>query len=116
MEAVGDRWAFDWEIPPKWRHDLLDAQNVEEVRTCGFHLLRLDMKKMNSPLEENYAGMKCPWYQQQRCRGCPMCPWWSGDQRRYSRHRTPSQALGCVMASLAVSPTAHPELCACVTP
>ena len=62
-EAVGDRWAFDWEIPAEVADmTVLDAQNVEEVaKHVDFIFCAVDMKKDEiRALEEMYAKAECP--------------------------------------------------------
>ena len=62
-EAVGDRWAFDWEIPEKVAGmTVLDAQNIDEVgKNVDFVFCAVDMKKDEiRALEEAYAKHEIP--------------------------------------------------------
>lgn len=77
-EAVGDRWAFDWEIPAEVADmTVLDAQNVEEVaKRVDFIFCAVDMKKDEiRALEENYARHEVPVVSNNSaCRGLPDVP------------------------------------------
>ena len=77
-EAVGDRWAFDWEIPAEVADmTVLDAQNVEEVaKHVDFIFCAVDMKKDEiRALEENYARHEVPVVSNNSaCRGLPDVP------------------------------------------
>lgn len=62
-EAVADRWAFDWEIPPQFRHmPVLDAARIEQVtQDVDFVFCAVDMKKDEiRALEEHYARAETP--------------------------------------------------------
>ena len=62
-EAVGNRWAFDWEIPASVADMIvMDAANVEEVaKKVDFVFCAVDMKKdVIRALEEKYAKLECP--------------------------------------------------------
>ena len=77
-EAVGDRWAFNWEIPAEVADmTVLDAQNVEEVaKHVDFIFCAVDMKKDEiRALEENYARHEVPVVSNNSaCRGLPDVP------------------------------------------
>ena len=80
-EAVGDRWAFDWEIPAEVADmTVLDAQNVEEVaKRVDFIFCAVDMKKDEiRALEENYARHEVPVVSATTApaAACRTCPWW----------------------------------------
>ena len=62
-EAVGSRWAFDWEIPEKVAGmTVMDASDVEAVgQKVDFVFCAVDMKKDEiRALEENYARHEIP--------------------------------------------------------
>lgn len=77
-EAVGDRWAFDWEIPADVREmTVLDAQDVDAVgKLVDFVFCAVDMKKDEiRALEENYARHEIPVVSNNSaCRGLPDVP------------------------------------------
>ena len=62
-EAVGNRWAFDWEIPASVADmTVMDAANVEEVaKKVDFVFCAVDMKKDEiRALEDAYAKSETP--------------------------------------------------------
>ncbi len=77
-EAVGNRWAFDWDIPEGVRDmTVLDAQNVEAMgKLVDFVFCAVDMKKDEiRALEENYAKHEIPVVSNNSaCRGLPDVP------------------------------------------
>ena len=77
-EAVGNRWAFDWEIPASVADMIvMDAANVEEVaKKVDFVFCAVDMKKDEiRALEENYARHEVPVVSNNSaCRGLPDVP------------------------------------------
>ena len=77
-EAVGNRWAFDWEIPTTVRDmTVLDAQDVESMgKLVDFVFCAVDMKKDEiRALEENYAKHEIPVVSNNSaCRGLPDVP------------------------------------------
>ena len=77
-EAVGNRWAFDWEIPASVADMVvMDAANVEEVaKKVDFVFCAVDMKKDEiRALEENYARHEVPVVSNNSaCRGLPDVP------------------------------------------
>lgn len=78
VQAVGDRWAFDWEIPAKVRDmPVLDAQDVETMgKLVDFVFCAVDMKKDEiRALEETYARHEIPVVSNNSaCRGLPDVP------------------------------------------
>ncbi len=77
-EAVGNRWAFDWDIPEGVRDmTVLDAQDVEAMgKLVDFVFCAVDMKKDEiRALEENYAKHEIPVVSNNSaCRGLPDVP------------------------------------------
>ncbi len=77
-EAVGGRWAFDWEIPADVRNmPVLDAQDIESMsKLVDFVFCAVDMKKDEiRALEENYAKHEIPVVSNNSaCRGLPDVP------------------------------------------
>ena len=77
-EAVGERWAFSWEIPPEVADlTVLDASRVEEVASqVDFVFCAVDMKKDEvRALEEAYAKAETPVVSNNSaCRGLPDVP------------------------------------------
>ncbi len=77
-EAVGNRWAFDWDIPEGVRDmTVLDAQDVEAMgKLVDFVFCAVDMKKDEiRALEENYAKYEIPVVSNNSaCRGLPDVP------------------------------------------
>ena len=62
-EAVGERWAFAWEIPEKVAGmTVVDAADIDEVsKHVDFVFCAVDMKKEEiRALEEKYARLECP--------------------------------------------------------
>ena len=62
-EAVGDRWAFDWEIPAKVADMIvIDAMDIDKVgELVDFVFCAVDMKKDEiRALEESYAKHEIP--------------------------------------------------------
>ena len=62
-EAVGDRWAFDWEIPAKVADmTVIDAMDIDKVgELVDFVFCAVDMKKDEiRALEEAYAKHEIP--------------------------------------------------------
>ena len=62
-EAVGERWAFSWEIPEKVAGmTVVDAADIDEVsKHVDFVFCAVDMKKEEiRALEEKYARLECP--------------------------------------------------------
>ena len=62
-EAVGDRWAFDWEIPAKVAEmTVMDAMDIDKVgELVDFVFCAVDMKKDEiRALEEAYARHEIP--------------------------------------------------------
>ena len=62
-EAVGDRWAFDWEIPAKVADmTVIDAMDIDKVgELVDFVFCAVDMKKDEiRALEEAYARHEIP--------------------------------------------------------
>ncbi len=77
-EAVGGRWAFDWEIPADVRNmPVLDAQDIESMsKLVDFVFCAVDMKKDEiRALEENYAKHEIPVVSNNSaCRSLPDVP------------------------------------------
>ena len=62
-EAVGNRWAFEWEIPSDVADMVvLDASEIDKVgENVDFVFCAVDMKKDEiRALEERYAKLECP--------------------------------------------------------
>ena len=77
-EAVGDRWAFDWEIPADVADmTVLDAADIDAVgELVDFVFCAVDMKKDEiRALEESYAKHEIPVVSNNSaCRGIPDVP------------------------------------------
>ena len=77
-EAVGSRWAFDWEIPADVRDMVvMDAADIDAIgEKVDFVFCAVDMKKDEiRALEENYARHEIPVVSNNSaCRGIPDVP------------------------------------------
>ena len=109
-EAVGERWAFDWEIPAEVADmTVLDAQNVEEVaKHVDFIFRAVDMKKDEiRALEENYARHEIPVVSNNSaCRGLPDVPMVVPEinASHTAVIETQRKRLGCRYGFIAVKP------------
>ncbi len=109
-EAVGDRWAFDWEIPESVRHmTVLDAQDVEAMgKLVDFVFCAVDMKKDEiRALEENYARHEIPVVSNNSaCRGLPDVPMVVPEINadHIAVIETQRKRLGCKRGFIAVKP------------
>ncbi len=109
-EAVGGRWAFDWEIPADVRNmPVLDAQDVESMsKLVDFVFCAVDMKKDEiRALEENYAKHEIPVVSNNSaCRGLPdvpmVVPEINADHIKVIA--TQRKRLGCKHGFIAVKP------------
>ena len=109
-EAVGDRWAFDWEIPAQVVNmTVLDAQNVEEVaKHVDFIFCAVDMKKDEiRALEESYARHEVPVVSNNSaCRGLQDVPMVVPEinANHIAVIETQRKRLGCRYGFIAVKP------------
>ena len=110
QEAVGNRWAFDWEIPADVADMVvLDASEIDKVgENVDFVFCAVDMKKDEiRALEESYAKHEIPVVSNNSaCRGLedvPMVvPEINADHLRVIEHQR--RRLGCKHGFIAVKP------------
>lgn len=109
-EAVGNRWAFEWEIPSDVADMVvLDASEIEKVgKNVDFVFCAVDMKKDEiRALEESYAKHEIPVVSNNSaCRGLedvPMVvPEINADHLQVIEHQR--RRLGCEHGFIAVKP------------
>ncbi len=109
-EAVGNRWAFEWEIPTEVADMVvLDAADVDKVgELVDFVFCAVDMKKDEiRALEENYARHEIPVVSNNSaCRGVPDVPMVVPEINAHHLEVIPSQKkrLGTKRGFIAVKP------------